>query len=85
MTSTVNTRDASVGDRIDLADRGVIVASNDDRGLGVVWYDHMMRGPYFAVLPHCTLYRRTYHDERNGEHQSYWDMHPDFTGRTGEV
>lgn len=85
MFKSVSSRDVDIGDRIDLAGRGVIVFDNMPDGLRVAWYDDMMRGPYSAVLPHCTLYRRRYHDERNGEHQSFWDVHPDITGRTGEI
>jgi hypothetical protein len=83
--NAIRTQDIDVGSRIDLPGRGVIVADNMPDGLRVIWFDDMMRGPYSAVLPHCTLYRRTYHDERNGEHQSFYDVHPDFTGKTGEI
>jgi len=91
MLRAVNSRDIDIGSRIDLPGsdgqpgRGVIVFDNQPDGLTVVWYDELMRGPYSAVLPHCTLYTRHYHDERNGEHQSFYDVHPDFTGKTGEI
>jgi len=83
--STVNTRDVTPGDRIDMRDRAVIVASNDDSGLGVLWFTPEGLGPFYAVLPHCTLYRSFYDDERLGEHKSWWDIHPDVTGKTGEI
>jgi hypothetical protein len=85
MTKMVSTKEILVGSRIDLWDRAVIVADVQDDGLRVVWFDDMMRGPYSAVLPHCSLYRTIYHDERNGEHESFYDVHPDMTGKTGEV
>jgi hypothetical protein len=85
MTKMVSTKEIEVGSRIDLWDRAVIVAEVAEDGLRVIWYDDRMQGPYSAVLPHCSLYRTIYHDERLGEHESYHDVHPDFTGKTGEA
>lgn len=86
MLNGTSSRDIEVGDRIDLDGfRGLIVFDNQPDGLTVVWFDDLMRGPYSAVLPHCTVRKRLYHDERNGEHQSFWDVHPDITGKSGEI
>jgi hypothetical protein len=81
----IDTRDVMIGCRIDTPHRGLIVYGNDPSGISVLWFDRQGRGPHFATLPHTKLFGRIYHDERNGEHQSYHDTHPDFTGKTGEV
>ena len=86
MSRHITTNEIEIGSRIDLPGyRGVIVAEVYPDGVRVVWFDDMMRGPFSAILPHAALYKTRYHDERNGEHESYHDMHPDFTGKTGEI
>ena len=84
-THDKSTRDIDVGSRIDLPGfRGVIVASNDESGLGVIWYDDQGCGPHHAVLPHGKVQTVAYHDERNAD-RHYTEVHPDFTGKYGEV
>lgn len=80
----IRTHDISVGDRIDLPGRGVIVTDIAPDGVSVIWFDDMGRGPYSAVLPHAGLNRHMYHDERNVD-RSWWETHPDVTGKTGAI
>jgi hypothetical protein len=87
---TFNTKDCMQGDRIDVpptgehAGRAVIVAEQLDVGVRVIWFDDMGRGPYSAVLPHCTVTGHLYANETRRD-TSFWDTHPDMTGKTGEV
>jgi hypothetical protein len=78
-----STRDIEVGDRIDLPDRAVIVTDIQPGGIAVTWFDDKMQGPYYAVLPHGSLHRTRYIDERNND-QSWWEAHPDITGKYRE-
>lgn len=84
-----DSRNIDVGSRLDITGdfdhRGVIVVGNDDNGLSVIWYTPDGVGPHYATLPHAKLHQTRYHDERGGEHQSFWDTHPDFTGAYGDV
>jgi hypothetical protein len=81
-----STRDINIGDRIDIANfRGVIVTDNNNDGLSVMWFTPDGLGPYHMNLPHADAAPRLYHDERNGEQDSYWDTHPDFTGKYGTI
>lgn len=80
------TRDIEIGDRIDIDGfRGMIVTDIQTDGIAVVWFTPDGIGPNHMVLPHGALHKRRYHDERNGEHKSYFNTHPDFTGRSGEI
>lgn len=83
-----NTKDIDIGSRIDIGfttdSRGVIVTTNDNDGMGVVWYDANGCGPHHAVLPHGKVQQVAYHDERNRD-RHYTETHPDFTGRYGDI
>lgn len=84
MFKQTTSRDIDVGDRIDLPGRGVIVTGIEPDGLAVMWFDDKGQGPYHATLPHGSLHRTAYIDERNTD-RSWWEVHPDITGKTGEV
>ena len=79
-----NTRDMNIGDELDCGDRRVIVVENSPDGLGVIWYTPEGMGPNYGVLPHAAIYRQMYEREDLCK-RSYWETHPDFTGKTGEV
>jgi len=69
--------------------RRVEVVKNDSGGFTVKWFSPEGLGPYVATLPHGTfpqntLHHKLYADERGGRHDSYWNFHSDFTGKTGE-
>lgn len=80
-----STKDIDVGSRIDLPGfRGVIVTDNTPEGVAVMWFDDQGQGPHHGVLPHGKVMAVAYHDERVKD-QSWWDFHPDRTGKTGEI
>lgn len=61
-----------------------------DDGFQVKFYDLEGKGPFFCILPHAvlpgnTIHRNLHEDDRGGQHVSWWNSHPDVTGRTGEV
>ena len=66
------------------------VVAMDDYSFRVKFFDLEGKGPFFCVLPHAalpgnTIHRNLHEDDRGGQHKSFWQTHPDFTGRTGEV
>lgn len=85
---STSTRDIEVGSRIDVGvatdSRGVIVTSNDNDGMGVIWYGPTGMGPYHAVLPHGKVGATHYFDERNND-RHYHDLCGDFSGKYGVV
>lgn len=85
MIRTASTRDIPVGEQVNLPGRSVVVFSNAPDGWGAVWYSATGVGPFYAKLPHGPVQKCLYWDERNGRHESWWDVHPDATGKTGEV
>lgn len=69
--------------------RRVEIVGMDDSGFKVKWFTPEGLGPYYAMLPHGTFPQNTlrkveFADERAGVHDSYWNWHSDFTGKTGE-
>lgn len=67
-----------------LTARRVVVVENHGDGVAVLWFTPEGMGPYTALLPHGSVFQRIYEDESLGRGESFWDTHPDFTGRTGE-
>lgn len=79
-----STRDMNPGDVLDCGERRVVVVDQTPEGLGVIWYTAAGEGPNYGVLPHATIYQQTYENEKLTR-DSWWDTHPDMTGKTGEI
>lgn len=65
--------------------RKVVVVESQDDGVVVCWFTPEGIGPYTAKLPHAEVSQFLYENERLGQHKSWWETHPDITGRTGEI
>lgn len=69
--------------------RRVEVMTTNDEGFRVKFFKPDGTGPFYALLPHGSfpgrpLVRTWNPDERGGQHKSWWQTHPDITGKTGE-
>lgn len=79
-----------IGAQIDLPTEAGVrrceVINITDDAFEVKFYTPEGVGPYFCVLPHGefpdgTIHRTLYQNEAAGLHQTWWQTHPDMTGR----
>ncbi len=78
-----STRDVNPGDVLHVGERRLVAIESTPDGISCVYY-HAGLGPHYVVLPHATLNKRMYENEAIGARESWWNTHPDMTGKYRE-